>query len=196
MRLLVLGGTVFLGRAIARLALAGGHQGHLRGPRATRGPLPVDGADFVAANRDDPDGLASLRGADFDAVIDVTRRPTHARRAVAALRDSVPHAVYVSSMSVYADDAVPGQRVDSAPVLEPFPDGAGRIRSGPLRGGQGGLRAGVPGRIRDGSVVHLPGRAHRGARGPGEPVRLLGAPRRRRRRGTRTRPSGGRGSAH
>ena len=120
MRLLVLGGTVFLGRAIARRALAAGHDVTC----VARGESgePVDGVRFVSANRDDPDGLAPFRGAGFDAVIDVTRRPSHARAAAAALRDSVPHAVYVSSMSVYADESVPGQRVDTAPVLDPYPD--------------------------------------------------------------------------
>jgi 2'-hydroxyisoflavone reductase len=58
MRLLVLGGTVFLGRAIARRAVAAGHDVTCVA-RGNSGD-PVDGVRFVSANRDDPDGLAPL----------------------------------------------------------------------------------------------------------------------------------------
>jgi nucleoside-diphosphate-sugar epimerase len=119
MRLLVLGGTVFLGRALTRRALAAGHEVTCVA-RGNSGAV-VDGARFVAVDRDDPDASASVAGS-FDAVIDVTRRPSHARRAVAALRDSVPHAVFVSSMSVYSDVGTPGQRVGQAPTFPPLPD--------------------------------------------------------------------------
>jgi 2'-hydroxyisoflavone reductase len=121
MRLLVLGGTVFLGRAVARQAVAAGHEVTCvaRGESGRQ----VAGVRFVRADRDNPEALAPLRGEQFDAVIDVSRRPSHARRAVAALRDSVAHAVYVSSCSAYADNATPGQRADTAPLLDPFPDG-------------------------------------------------------------------------
>lgn len=119
MRLLVLGGTVFLGRAVARQALAAGHEVTCVA-RGDSGGV-VDGARFVVADRDDPDALASVPGS-FDAVIDVTRRPSHARRAVGALRDSVQHAVYVSSMSVYSDEKTPGQRAATAPTVAALPD--------------------------------------------------------------------------
>jgi nucleoside-diphosphate-sugar epimerase len=112
---------VFLGRAVARQAVAAGHDVTC----VARGESgePVAGVRFVPADRDDPDGLAPLRGGNFDAVIDVSRRPSHARHAVASLRDSVGHAVYVSSLSVYADVATPGQRVDNSPTMEPFAAG-------------------------------------------------------------------------
>jgi 2'-hydroxyisoflavone reductase len=120
MRLLVLGGTVFLGRAVARQAAAAGHDV----TSAARGAsgVPVDGVRFVRIDRDDPDGLAPLVEAEpFDAVIDVSRRPSHARRAVGALRDRVGHAVYVSSCSAYSENGEPGRRVDNTPVLDPLP---------------------------------------------------------------------------
>jgi 2'-hydroxyisoflavone reductase len=120
MRLLVLGGTVFLGRAVARQAAAAGHDVTC----AARGASgePVTGVRFVRVDRDEPDALAPLVAADpFDAVIDVSRRPSHARQAVAALRDRVGHAVYVSSCSAYSEHAEPGLRVDNTPVLDPLP---------------------------------------------------------------------------
>lgn len=119
MRLLVLGGTVFLGRAVARHARDAGH--HVT--CAARGVAgdPVGGVRFVTIDRDRPAGLSVLDGEKFDAVIDVTRRPSHARRAVQALADRVGHWSFVSTCSVYADDATPGQRAATAPLLAPAP---------------------------------------------------------------------------
>ncbi|MEU8076126.1 NAD-dependent epimerase/dehydratase family protein [Catellatospora citrea] len=118
MRLLVLGGTVFLGRAVAAHALAAGHDVTCVA-RGTSGAVPA-GATLVTADRDDPAGLAGLDG-EFDAVIDVARRPSHVRHAAAVLGARIPHWVYVSSCSVYADQATPGQRADEAPLLAPLP---------------------------------------------------------------------------
>jgi nucleoside-diphosphate-sugar epimerase len=119
MRLLVLGGTAFVSRATVRAALAAGHDVTC----VTRGRSgePEEGATFVRLDRDDPDGLAPLRGTEFDALIDVSSRPSHVRRAVAELAPSIRHAVYVSSMSAYADHGTPGQRALDAPVFAPAP---------------------------------------------------------------------------
>jgi 2'-hydroxyisoflavone reductase len=119
MRLLVLGGTVFLGHAVAEQALAAGDQVTCLA-RGASGAVPA-GVELVRADRDDPDGLAGLDGREFDAVIDVARRPSHVRRAVAALAARVGHWCYVSSCSVYADQATPGQRAATAPTLPPAP---------------------------------------------------------------------------
>jgi 2'-hydroxyisoflavone reductase len=120
MRILVLGGTVFLGRAVARQALAAGHTVTC----AARGESgrPVDGAEFVRVDRDDPDGLANVEGS-FDAVVDVARHPRHVRHAVAALQGRAGHYTLVSSGSVYADVATPGQVAATAPLLPPEYDG-------------------------------------------------------------------------
>lgn len=119
MRLLILGGTRFLGRAVARLANAAGHDVTCLA-RGESGE-PVDGVRFVAADRDSPDGLSALAGDRFDAAVDLTRRPSHARRAVEALADRVGHWCYVSSVSVYADVATPGQLASTATLLPPAP---------------------------------------------------------------------------
>lgn len=124
MRLLVLGGTVFLGRAVAAHALAAGHDVTCVA-RGVSGEVPT-GARLVVADRDAPGGLAAVTAladadGDFDAVIDVARRPSHVRHAVTQLADRIPHWVYVSSCSVYADQATPGQRAATAPVLTPLP---------------------------------------------------------------------------
>ncbi|WP_284328995.1 NAD-dependent epimerase/dehydratase family protein [Demequina litorisediminis] len=97
MRLLILGGTAFLGHAIASRALARGHVVTC----AARGSAPVpDGAAFVRVDRDEPQGLAPLAGVRCDAIVDISRTPRHVERAVRDL--DAGHWVFVSTTNVYA----------------------------------------------------------------------------------------------
>jgi len=113
MRLLVLGGTAFLSRAVAEAALTAGHDVTCAARGTTGTPPP--GARFIRYDRTDPDAYAGIDG-EYDAVVDVSSRPSQVRAAVAALGDRVGHWVYVSSASVYADNATPGQRAATAPT--------------------------------------------------------------------------------
>lgn len=72
---------------------------------------------MVTADRDDDQGLAAVRGRHWQAVIDVSRQPGHARRAVRDLRCS--HRVFVSSGNVYADFSAIEQN-EQAPVRAPL----------------------------------------------------------------------------
>jgi len=124
MRLLVFGGTRFLGRAVARLAVSAGHDVTCAA-RGVAGTPPA-GARLVRVDRDDPAGLAPLDGERFDAAVDVTRVASHARRALETLADRVGHWSFVSSCSVYADQATGRQRAVDAPLLPPAPTGVDR----------------------------------------------------------------------
>jgi 2'-hydroxyisoflavone reductase len=117
MRLLILGGTQFLGRAIAACAGALGHEVTCAA-RGMAGPI-ASGARFIRIDRDAADGLAPLQGEAFDAVVDVSRHPGQVRRAIAALRRGTEHWTFVSTASVYADNRTPGQRADTAPLRAP-----------------------------------------------------------------------------
>jgi nucleoside-diphosphate-sugar epimerase len=117
MRLLVLGGTVFLGRAVARHARDAGHD--VTCAARGRSGDPVEGVRFVTIDRAVPAGLAALDDERFDAVVDVGRIPSHMRTAVDALTGRVGHWVYVSTASVYSDAATVGQHVSTAPLLPP-----------------------------------------------------------------------------
>lgn len=117
MRILVLGGTAWLGGRLVRTALEAGHEITALS-RGRSGAVPV-GAAFVRADRDQDEALDAVAGQRWDAVIDVTRQPGHARRAVAALAARTAHWVYVSSASVYADAATIGADED-AEVLPPL----------------------------------------------------------------------------
>lgn len=119
MKVLILGGTAWLSRQVAADALSRGHEVTCAA-RGESGPV-AEGARLVAVDRDDPDALAGLAEEDgWEVIIDVTRRPSHARAALAALGDLAEHWIYVSTVSVYADHATPHQDVH-APTLDPAP---------------------------------------------------------------------------
>ncbi len=101
MRILVLGGTVFLSKAVAAEAVSRGHDVTCvtRGGRARSRTAPARGVG--------PRGRrpAELSAEAFDAVVDVSRtRRTCARRS----RRPGAHWVFVSTINVYADNATPG----------------------------------------------------------------------------------------
>lgn len=119
MRLLVLGGSVFLSRAVAAHAVAAGHD-VVCAHRGRSGSTP-EGARWVAWDRDEsPPSALTAEG--FDAVVDVARHPSRVRAAVAAFPHS--HWVFVSTINVYADDVTPGGTPDSLPLVEPRDDDA------------------------------------------------------------------------
>jgi 2'-hydroxyisoflavone reductase len=97
MKMLLLGGTAFLGRAIATTALDRGVQ--VTCVARGTGPAP-DGATLVRADRDHDDALYPVSDVTWDVVVDLTRQPGHARRAVRDL--TARHWIYVSSSSVYS----------------------------------------------------------------------------------------------
>ena len=114
MRLLVLGGTAWVGREVAAQARDGGHE-VVCAARGTSGSV-ADGVRLVMVDRDDPHGLDGLARERWDAVVDVTRQPGHARSAATALRQAAAHYVLVSTVSVYAA----GGTEESTPLLEPL----------------------------------------------------------------------------
>src|SRR5205823_44981 len=88
--------------------------------RGASGPVAA-GAELVRVDRSVPDGLAPLAGRHFDAAIDVSSVPSQVRQAVSELAGRVGHWTYVSTISVYADQSVPGGRPGTTPVLPPAP---------------------------------------------------------------------------
>ncbi|SEG91185.1 Nucleoside-diphosphate-sugar epimerase [Saccharopolyspora kobensis] len=117
MRILVLGGTVFVGHAVAAAALERGHD-VVCAARGTSGDVP-DGAELVVVDR--AEGLGPLAGQRFDAVVDVARNYRWVCEALEAV--DAGHWTFVSTINVYANNAATGQSVD-APLLEPITDSA------------------------------------------------------------------------
>ena len=118
MKLLVLGGTAWLGSTVAATAVGRGHEVTCLA-RGESGGFP-EGVREVRTDRDDSDALDGVRSEDWDALVDVSRQPGQVRSAVAALSDRVGHAVFVSTGNVYADHSTPGQD-ETAALLPPLP---------------------------------------------------------------------------
>lgn len=102
---LILGGTGWLSGRVARRMLVNGATVMClaRGGR----PSP-EGASLVLADRDDPAAYDTVSGRDWDQVIDISSNAAHVAAAVAALGERAARWTYVSSMSVYSDDATIG----------------------------------------------------------------------------------------
>lgn len=114
MRLLVLGGSGFVGRVCALEGVARGYDVTV----LNRGRTPApDGVEVRIGDRTSPDGLAALDGERFDAVFDTwSGPPSIVRRAAVTLGDRVGHWTYVSSRSVYAFPA-PAGADEHAPLV-------------------------------------------------------------------------------
>jgi nucleoside-diphosphate-sugar epimerase len=148
-RLLVLGGTHFLGRHLVEAALAAGddvtifHRGRTN---------PDLFAGQVARIRGDRDGgLGALAGGEWDAVVDTCGYvPRVVAASARALADRCGHYTFVSSESVYGDVGAPGLD-ESAPVAG-VDDPATEVVDGETYGGlkalcEAAAEAALPGRV-------------------------------------------------
>lgn len=108
---LILGGTGWLSGRIAQILVASGADVTCLARGGRRAP---EGAALAVADRDDPNAYAAVSDHPWDAIIDVSSNATHVAAAVRALGDRAAHWTYVSSCSVYSDDATRGAD-ESAP---------------------------------------------------------------------------------
>ena len=190
MRLLVLGGTRFVGRAIVDEAVRRGYDV----TTFTRGLSgePRPGAAAVHGDRTRASDLSELAKRDWDAVIDTSvLAPAHVAASAGHLAGHAGHYTYVSSLRAYRDWPRSGVDEDS-PTHECAPDAVGDLTYGALKAGSERaasrafpgqcllVRAGVIvgphecpprlawwlERVAAGGRVLVPG-------GPGDPVRLV-----------------------
>jgi len=99
-RILMLGGTGFVGRHITEAALDAGHDVTIFNRGQTNADL-FPGATRLTGDRDAGD-LSALSTGEWDAVIDVNAYiPRRVREAVDALEGRVGHYTFVSTVSVY-----------------------------------------------------------------------------------------------
>jgi 2'-hydroxyisoflavone reductase len=104
-RLLVLGGTKFLGRAAVEAALARRHEVTLFN-RGETNPGLFPEAEKLRGDR--TQNLDPLRGREWDAVLDPSGYiPAVVRASAEALADATGHYLFVSSVSAYASLAEP-----------------------------------------------------------------------------------------
>ncbi|MFN8487434.1 MAG: SDR family oxidoreductase [Caldilineaceae bacterium] len=106
MKLLILGGTIFLGRHLVEAALARNHEITLFN-RGQHNPDLFPQVEKLHGNR--AQNLSALAGRRWDAVIDTCGYvPRYVRMAAECLVDSVDHYTFVSTVSVYPDFSQPG----------------------------------------------------------------------------------------
>ncbi|WP_235491541.1 NAD-dependent epimerase/dehydratase family protein [Frigoribacterium sp. Leaf186] len=115
LRLLVLGGTAWLGGEIVSNALARGHEVTCLA-RGSSGTVPL-GARFVRADRSTAGAYDPVvqGGQRWDAVVDLGRDASHVRDAVSVLEPAGASYVFVSSVSVYADTPTRRRRGPTSP---------------------------------------------------------------------------------
>jgi len=107
LRLLVLGGTRFIGPHFVEAALAHGHQVTLFN-RGRTNPGRVPNVEVLHGDRNGQ--LDALNGRQWDAVLDTSAFvPRIVQLSAELLAPSVSHYVYVSSISVYASFAKPNE---------------------------------------------------------------------------------------
>ena len=156
MKILILGGTLFLGRALVEAAVAAGHEVTLFN-RGRSGQALFPAVEWLGGDRDG--GLDALRGRSWDAVIDTCGYvPRLVRASAERLADSVDRYVFVSSVSAYADLSRP---VDEAAPLAAIADESVEeidgATYGPLKAlSERAAEAALPGRalvIRPGLIV-------------------------------------------
>jgi 2'-hydroxyisoflavone reductase len=113
MNILILGGTVFLGRALVDEALSAGHSVTL----FNRGKSNPDLFPEVENLTGDRDGdLSALEGRKWDVAIDTCGYvPRIVGESARMLADAVDHYTFISTVSVYSDFSKPGID-ENAPV--------------------------------------------------------------------------------
>lgn len=114
MKILILGGTGFLGRHIVDAACKQDHRVTIFNRGITQPELFPDLEQIHGDRKQD---LERLRYRSWDAVIDVSGRiPKDVRASARLLADVVQHYTFISSVSVYADFSVTG--IDENAVVE------------------------------------------------------------------------------
>lgn len=124
LRILILGGTGFIGPHEVRYAVARGHRVTIFNRGRSEADLP-EAVERLYGDRNEPD-LEALKGRSWDVVIDnPTTLPFWVHDAAEILHDSTGQYVFISTISVYDSDAVeridedsPRQRYEGGDPLE------------------------------------------------------------------------------
>jgi 2'-hydroxyisoflavone reductase len=118
MRILVLGGTSFVGRAIVEQALTGGHEVTLFG-RGRTGAELFPAVERRTGDRDTGD-YAALAGDAWDAAVDVSGYlPRHVGQAMDGLGERIGRYLFISTGAVYDQSYSVAGADESAPLRAP-----------------------------------------------------------------------------
>lgn len=190
MRVLILGGTQFLGRHLAAAALAQGHSVTLFN-RGTKSEGLFPEAEHLRGDRNGD--LTALHGRTWDVAIDTSGYvPRIVRASAETLANAVEHYTFVSSISVYSDWPKAPHIDETSPVgvlADPTVEEVNGETYGPLKAlCEQAVAETLPGRtlvVRPGLIVgpydpsdrfsYWPARVARGGEilAPGRPERLV-----------------------
>ncbi|WP_432824745.1 NAD-dependent epimerase/dehydratase family protein [Dactylosporangium sp. CA-092794] len=122
MRVLVLGGTWFVGRAVVEDATARGHDVTVFNRGVTAAPLPISVRRIVGDRESEVDIRSLARSGPWDVVVDVNGSvPAVVRRSASVLADVAERCAFVSTISAYRD--WPHAPVDEeSPIWDADPD--------------------------------------------------------------------------
>jgi 2'-hydroxyisoflavone reductase len=119
LNILILGGTGFTGPEQVRYALDRGHKVTLLNRNTRPGMFEGQVTQLVGDLNGD---VSALKGRAFDVVIDnPTTFPAWVRNAAQYLKGNTRHYIFISTMSVYADNSKPGE--DETAATLPMPAG-------------------------------------------------------------------------
>ena len=119
MKVLVIGGTRFVGRAFVELAVGHGHDVAVF-HRSVSEPEDFPSVEHLHGDRDGQ--FVLLRGRSWDAVLDTCAYvPRAVQEATAVLGDVAGHYALVSTLSVHPDDMPAGSTERAAIYQPPFP---------------------------------------------------------------------------
>lgn len=111
MKILVIGGTQFIGKHFVIRALECGHELTLFN-RGTK-PVPATGVESIVGDRNTD--LSKLVGRNWDAVVDTSGYlPKQVRESARLLEPNVSHYLFISTISVYANPSEAFLNEDSA----------------------------------------------------------------------------------
>ncbi len=136
MKILILGGTQFIGRYIVEAMLSAGHTVSI----LNRGKLPDEFPEHIERLRGDRDegmhGLEILADRTWDTCIDVSGyMPHQVRPSTERLKEKIGRYIFISAVSVYGDPAK-GSVYENNTLLPPAGDDVKEINSatyGPLK---------------------------------------------------------------
>jgi 2'-hydroxyisoflavone reductase len=132
LRILILGGTGFIGPHQVEYALSRGHTVTLFN-RGMTNPHLFPEVEKLRGDRNDD--LDALKGREWDVVLDnAATDPKWVRLSADVLKDAVQQYLFISTLSVFADDGVVDQ--DEQGVVAVYDEEAGEAVTGSAYGGQ------------------------------------------------------------
>ena len=156
LRMLILGGTGFIGPAQVEYAISRGHTVTLFN-RGRTNPSLFPGVEKLVGDRNAPNGYDALKGnREWDVVIDnPTTYPRWVRGAADALAGRTKHYMYVSTISVFSDFSRPGMDEDGPLNAPGDPEATAMTPQGPASYGSLKVRSEMDAKERFGANVTI-----------------------------------------